>query len=56
MGMLVNVYKTSYGAGPFGDVDCTAGGISSKSNMLCVTNVDGPFEPSEEASRRPRLG
>jgi|TARA_B110000285_G_scaffold215891_1_gene262667 hypothetical protein len=48
MGMLVNVYKTSYGAEPFGDVDCTAGGISSKSNMLCVTNVDGPFEPSED--------
>ena len=48
MGMLVSVYKTSYGAEPFGDVDCTAGGISSKSNMLCVTNVDGPFEPSED--------
>jgi len=48
MGMLVNVYKTSYGSGPFGGFDCTNGGISSQSNTLCITNVDGPFNPSEK--------
>jgi len=48
MGMLVNVYKTSYGDDPLGCTDCTNGGISSKTNTLCVTNVDGPFSPSDK--------
>lgn len=43
MGLLISVYKNS----EFGD--CTNGGVSSKTNKLCVVNVEGPFEPSEDA-------
>ena len=43
MGLLVNVYKTE-------GCDCTNGGVSSKWNIkgLCLTNVPGPFNPSED--------
>jgi len=41
MGMIVHVYKDSF-------ADCTNGGVSSKSNGLCVVNVEGPFNPSDE--------
>lgn len=42
MGLLVNVYRT-------GITDCTNSGISSRTDQLCLMNVDGPFEPSERA-------
>ena len=42
MGMTINVYRN-------GHYDCTNGGVSSYSRTLCVTNCEGPFEPSEDA-------
>ena len=42
MGLLVNVYKTE-------GRDCTNGGVSARSiKGLCLTNVDGPFDPSDD--------
>ena len=42
MGLLVNVYKN-------GKYDCTNGGVSARNiKGLCLTNVDGPFEPCED--------
>lgn len=41
MGMLVSVLRAD-------GRDCTLGGISSKAREICVLNVEGPFEPSEE--------
>tara|TARA_B110000240_G_scaffold169408_1_gene192342 strand:+ start:57 stop:389 length:333 start_codon:yes stop_codon:yes gene_type:complete len=42
MGLLVSVYKS-------GGTDCTNGGITSTDiKGLCVTNIDGPFTPSED--------
>ena len=42
MGLLVNVYKN-------GKYDCTNGGVSSRDiKGLCLTNVDGPFDPSDD--------
>jgi len=40
MGMIVHVYRDSFG-------DCTNGGVSSKSNGLCIVNVEGPFDPCD---------
>jgi len=51
MGLLLNVYRTTDDNDPDGldlSDDCTLGGISSKFNRLCVVNVPGPFEPSDE--------
>lgn len=42
MGLLISVYRNS----EFGD--STNGGLSSVHNSFCVTNVDGPFNPSEK--------
>ena len=42
MGMTVYVYRNDLG-------DCTAGGISATAKQLCLTNVEGPFEPSEDS-------
>lgn len=42
MGLLISVYRNPLG-------DCTANGISSNASSLCVVNVDGPFEPSEDS-------
>jgi len=42
MGLLVEVYKWSLG-------DCTNGGVSSKHNKLCITNMEGPFEPRDDS-------
>jgi len=42
MGLFVRVYKTG------GSHDATNGGISSTTSNICITNVDGPFEPDEE--------
>lgn len=36
MGLLLDVYRND-------GADCTNGGVSSKSNRVCVVNVDGPF-------------
>ena len=42
MGLNVNIYKCS----KFGD--CTLNGVSSRDiEGLCLTNVEGPFEPSD---------
>jgi len=41
MGMIVYVYRDTLG-------DCTLNGISSSHDRLCVVNVDGPFEPSDD--------
>jgi hypothetical protein len=44
MGLLSYIYRS-------GDGDCTNGGISAPApgrRGLCLVNVDGPFEPSDE--------
>ena len=42
MGLHVNIYKCQ----KFGD--CTLNGVSSRDiEGLCLTNVEGPFEPSD---------
>ena len=41
MGLHVNIYKSNLG-------DCTNDGISSKAHELCLVNVSGPFEPSDD--------
>ena len=41
MGIHVSVYRSEY-------LDCTAGGISSTADQLCIINVDGPFDPSDD--------
>lgn len=41
MGLLVSVYRADR-------QDCTNGGISARARMLCLVNVDGPFEPTFE--------
>jgi hypothetical protein len=43
MGMLISILKDSRLA-----VDCTLGGESSYAKGLCLTNVEGPFSPSED--------
>lgn len=43
MGLLSYVYRSSLGG------DCTNGGISSgQIRGLCLVNVDGPFDPSDD--------
>jgi hypothetical protein len=42
MGMIVNVYRTS-------TRDCTLNGISSQHDRLTLVNVEGPFEPDDDA-------
>lgn len=44
MGLIINVYKTG---GLYG-MDCTNGGISSKTDGLCITNIEGPFNPCDK--------
>lgn len=41
MGLNVNVYRN-------GGTDCTNGGASARANRLCLVNVPGPFEPTED--------
>lgn len=43
MGMHVTVYRSADS-----DYDCTNGGASSRFTELCLTNVDGPWEPTDE--------
>lgn len=42
MGLNVSVYRSNLG-------DCTNGGVSERANRLCIVNIEGPFEPSDEA-------
>ena len=42
MGLIVSVYKD---AGS--NYDCTMNGVTNRFTELCVTNVDGPFDPSD---------
>ena len=42
MGILGNIYDWSLG-------NCSNDGISAKHTQVCVINVDGPFEPSQDA-------
>ena len=43
MGLLVSIYRD------IDKIDCTNGGVSSRNiKGLCLTNVNGPFEPNEE--------
>jgi hypothetical protein len=43
MGLLVSVYRDSNG------IDCTNGGVSSTDiKGLCLINVSGPFNPSDD--------
>lgn len=44
MGLIVDIYRNADRY-----TDCTNGGISSKVTQLCVINVDGPFEPTDNA-------
>lgn len=44
MGIRVTVYRPADRLG-----DCTLGGVSSRAAFLTITNVDGPFEPTEDA-------
>lgn len=48
MGLHVYVHRDSLG-------DCTNGGVSSRHGILCVVNVDGPFEPGGENGYPPVL-
>lgn len=41
MGLIASIFKAN-------GSDCSAGGISSERNEVCVVNVSGPFEPSEK--------
>lgn len=43
MGLLIDVFR------PSSMYDCTNGGVSATAKRLCVVNVDGPFDPSEDA-------
>jgi hypothetical protein len=42
MGMYINVYRDA------GGYDCSKNGVSRNFNSVCVTNIEGPFEPTEE--------
>jgi len=42
MGMILYVYRNSEILG-----DCTNNGITNQHSRLCVTNVEGPFNPDE---------
>ena len=41
MGLKVSVFR-------HGNYDCTNGGISSKASELCIVNLPGSAEPSED--------
>jgi len=44
MGMIVDVLKS------VDRIDCSKNGVTNRYNKLCVVNVDGPFEPSDDAA------
>ena len=43
MGLILSVY-TDKGS----NRDCTCNGVTNRFDRLCVVNVDGPFEPSND--------
>jgi hypothetical protein len=43
MGLIITVYRDANDS-----YDCTKNGVSKRFSRLCVTNVDGPFDPSED--------
>jgi len=43
MGLIITVYRDAHDSS-----DCTKNGVSKRFSRLCVTNVDGPFDPSED--------
>ena len=43
MGLIVSVYKDADS-----NYDCTMNGVTSRFTKMCVTNVDGPFDPSDD--------
>jgi len=42
MGMIVSVYTNKMNRG-----DSSCNGVTNRFDMLCVTNVDGPFKPTD---------
>jgi hypothetical protein len=42
MGILGHIYDSPLG-------NCSNGGVSAKHTQVCVVNVDGPFEPTQDA-------
>ena len=40
MGLNINVYVAKNFA------DCSSNGVSNQNDVLCVSNIDGPFDPS----------
>jgi hypothetical protein len=54
MGMLAQIYDSPLG-------NCSNNGISSKAKQVCIVNVEGPFDPSDDAPavkliKRERVG
>ena len=43
MGLIVSVYKDADS-----NYDCTMNGVTNRFTKMCVTNVDGPFDPSDD--------
>jgi hypothetical protein len=41
MGILGHIYDSPLG-------NCSNGGVSAKHTQVCVINVDGPFEPTQD--------
>jgi hypothetical protein len=44
MGLRISVYRDASH-----DYDCTNNGVSRQFNKLTVMNIDGPFDPSDDA-------
>lgn len=42
MGLIAQIYDSPLG-------NCSNDGLSAKHKKVCVTNVDGPFEPTPDA-------
>ena len=43
MGLIVDVYR-----GASNNIDCSMNGVTKRFTRLCVTNVEGPFEPDKK--------
>ena len=43
MGLIVSVYTNKSR-----DMDCTNNGVTNRFTRLCVDNVEGPFDPSDD--------
>ncbi|SDG59812.1 hypothetical protein SAMN05216338_1001858 [Bradyrhizobium sp. Rc2d] len=41
MGLIAHIYDRPLG-------NCSNGGVSAKHRQVCVVNVDGPFEPTQD--------